>query len=230
MNELNAAVGTPLISMRDIRKIYPHPAGDVVALDGITLDINRGDFIAIMGPSGSGKSTLLNMIGCLDRPTSGELLIAGRNVMELSDDEQTALRRDHIGFVFQTFNLLPLLTTLENVEFPCVLKRGRSSCREICISTLRAVGIEENFFQHRPPELSGGQQQRVAIARALINEPEIILCDEPTGNLDTKMGDQIMQLLMRLNEGGRTIVIVTHDPRIASYAKRRIQMMDGRIV
>ncbi|MDH7593699.1 MAG: ABC transporter ATP-binding protein [Methanomicrobiales archaeon] len=220
----------PLIRMRDVRKVYPHPAGDVVALDGVTLEIGHGDFIAIMGPSGSGKSTLLNLIGCLDLPTSGEVSIEGRNVRDLSDDELTELRRDCIGFVFQTFNLLPLLNVVENVEFPCILKEGSRGCEERFLPVLKAIGIERDLFSHRPSELSGGQQQRVAIARALVNDPRLILCDEPTGNLDTKAGSQVMELLMDLNRRGRTVVVVTHDPRIAAYAKRKIEMMDGRIV
>ncbi|MDI6720074.1 MAG: ABC transporter ATP-binding protein [Methanomicrobiales archaeon] len=225
--------GTAVMQLRDVTKIYPLPGGDVVALNRVSLEIESGDFIAIMGPSGSGKSTLLNLIGCLDVPTSGDLFIRGRNVRDLSDDDLTRLRRDSIGFVFQQFNLIPLLTALENVEFPCTLKegdgKGRGACRDRSRSVLRSVGLDEPLFSHKPAELSGGQQQRVAIARALVNDPEILLCDEPTGNLDTKTGTGIMELLAEMNRKGKTIVMVTHDPRVADYATRRIHLVDGQI-
>jgi len=219
-----------IIQFADVSKIYPLPAGDVVALDHVSLDIRAGEFLAIMGPSGSGKSTLLNLIGCLDTPTSGRLYIKGKEIGSLSDDELTRLRRDHIGFIFQQFNLIPLLNVLENVEFPHLLKERRGGCTDACMEILRAVGLEDELLTHTPAELSGGQQQRVAIARALVNDPEILLADEPTGNLDTKTGTGIMELLATMNRRGKTIIMVTHDPRIAEYARRRIQIVDGRIV
>jgi putative ABC transport system ATP-binding protein len=190
--------GSPLIRLVDVTKAYPLPAGDVTAIDHLSLEVKRGEFVAMMGPSGSGKSTLLNLIGCLDVPTSGDLFLNGVKVRELSDDRLTELRRDTIGFVFQQFNLIPL-------------------------------GLEESLDTHRPSELSGGQQQRVAIARALVNDPDILLCDEPTGNLDTRTGTTIMELLARMNGAGKTIIMVTHDPRVAAYASRRIELEDGRI-
>jgi putative ABC transport system ATP-binding protein len=219
----------PIIRLDAVTKIYPMPAGDVLALDRLSLEIRPGEFIAIMGPSGSGKSTLLNLIGCLDVPTTGDIQVGGRSVRALSDDELTVLRRDHIGFVFQQFNLIPLLTVLENVEFPLILKSRSRVDRERCREVLRAVGLTPDLDTHRPTELSGGQQQRAAIARALVNDPEILLCDEPTGNLDSKTGDTIMALLTDLNRKGKTIIVVTHDPRIAAHAGRTIRMVDGRV-
>jgi putative ABC transport system ATP-binding protein len=219
----------PVIRLDAVTKIYPMPAGDVRALDRLSLEIRPGEFIAIMGPSGSGKSTLLNLIGCLDVPTTGEIQVGGRPVKALSDDELTVLRRDHIGFVFQQFNLIPLLTVLENVEFPLILKSRSRGDRDRCREVLRAVGLTPDLDTHRPAELSGGQQQRAAIARALVNDPEILLCDEPTGNLDSKTGDTIMALLTDLNQKGKTIIVVTHDPRIAGHAGRTIRMVDGRV-
>jgi len=219
----------PIIRLDDVTKLYPMMAGDVLALDHLSLDIMPGEFIAIMGPSGSGKSTLLNLIGCLDVPSTGDIQISGLSVKALSDDELTSLRRDHIGFVFQQFNLIPLLNILENVEFPLILKTRTSGTRERCQEVLRAVGLTPDLYIHRPPELSGGQQQRVAIARALVNDPGILLCDEPTGNLDSKTGDTIMGLLADLNREGKTVLVVTHDPRIAGYAGRTIRMVDGRV-
>jgi putative ABC transport system ATP-binding protein len=219
----------PIIRLEDVTKIYPMPGGDVRALDHLSLDILPGEFIAIMGPSGSGKSTLLNLIGCLDVPTKGDVRVGGRSVKALADDDLTVLRRDHIGFVFQQFNLIPLLTVLENVEFPLILQRHARGGRERCEAVLRAVGLAPDLDTHRPTELSGGQQQRAAIARALVNDPEILLCDEPTGNLDSKTGDTIMALLADLNEQGKTIIVVTHDPRVAGHAGRTIRMVDGRV-
>jgi putative ABC transport system ATP-binding protein len=219
----------PIIRLDGVTKTYPMPAGDVRALDALSLEVMPGEFIAIMGPSGSGKSTLLNLIGCLDVPTDGDIHISGRSVKTLSDDDLTGLRRDHIGFVFQQFNLIPLLNIVENVEFPLILKRRAPGTRERCFEVLGAVGLTPDLYTHRPAELSGGQQQRAAIARALVNDPEILLCDEPTGNLDSKTGDTIMALLVDLNRKGKTILVVTHDPRIAGYAGRTIRMVDGRI-
>ena len=219
----------PIIRLDGVSKTYPMPAGDVRALDALSIDVMPGEFIAIMGPSGSGKSTLLNLIGCLDVPTTGDIHISGLSVKTLSDDDLTNLRRDHIGFVFQQFNLIPLLNILENVEFPLILKRRVAGTRDRCIEVLGAVGLAPDLYTHRPSELSGGQQQRAAIARALVNDPEILLCDEPTGNLDSKTGDTIMALLVDLNRRGKTILVVTHDPRIAGYAGRTIRMVDGRV-
>ncbi|MDG6256509.1 MAG: ABC transporter ATP-binding protein [Methanomicrobiaceae archaeon] len=220
----------PIIRLDHVSKIYPLPFGDVTALDDVSLDVEPGAFIAVMGPSGSGKSTLLNVIGCLDVPTKGDLFITGRNIGELSDDELTDLRRDTLGFIFQQFNLIPLLTVRENVEYPLVLKTRRRESEGLVEALTRRVGLEEELLPHKPSELSGGQQQRVAIARALVNDPEILLCDEPTGNLDTKTGTLIMELLTEVNGQGKTIIMVTHDPRIAEYAHRTINLVDGKIV
>jgi len=220
----------PVIVFRDVVKIYPLPAGDVVALDHVSITVEPGEFIAIMGPSGSGKSTLLNLMGCLDTPTSGYLEIKDRDIGSMNDDELTMLRRDHIGFIFQQFNLIPLLTALENVQYPLILKTGSRECTARCIDILRAMDLDPSLYTHKPAELSGGQQQRVAIARALVNDPDILLADEPTGNLDTKTGSAIMELLRELNEKGKkTIIMVTHDPNVARYAHRTIRIVDGRI-
>ena len=220
----------PVISFDAVTKVYPLPAGDVVALAGIDLAIEEGEFVLVMGPSGSGKSTLLNVMGSLDVPTSGEVTIAGKRISRMDDDELTLMRRDHIGFIFQQFNLIPLLSVVENVEYPLILKGRRDVSRERAEDVLAAVGITESHFTHKPGELSGGQQQRVAIARALINDPDFLLCDEPTGNLDSKTGTAIMELLDRMNrEEGKTVIMVTHDPRMTEYADRTIQMVDGRL-
>jgi putative ABC transport system ATP-binding protein len=220
----------PIIGLDEVSKIYPLPSGDVIALDQVNLAIDEGEFLAVMGPSGSGKSTLLNQIGSLDVPSSGNLSIGGKNIRDMSDRELTSLRLTMIGFVFQKFNLVPLLTAYENVEYPFILKNRKRDEKEGHVSrVLQMVGIDPVLATHRPPELSGGQQQRVAIARALVNDPKILLCDEPTGNLDSENGRQIMAILTRLNGEGRTIIMVTHDPAVASYAQRTIVMQDGRI-
>ncbi len=201
-----------------------------MALAGIDLAIEKGEFVLVMGPSGSGKSTLLNIMGSLDVPTSGEVTIAGRQISRMTDDELTLMRRDHIGFVFQQFNLIPLLSVVENVEYPLILKGRQAGDRERAAEVLAAVGITESHFTHKPGELSGGQQQRVAIARALVNDPDFLLCDEPTGNLDTKTGTAIMDLIARMNrEEGKTVVMVTHDPRMTDYADRTVRIVDGRL-
>ena len=220
---------TPVIALEDVRKIYPLPSGDVHALDGVSLSIGKGEFVAIMGPSGSGKSTLMNQIGCLDVPTSGTVRIEGQDIGILSDHDLTALRRDSIGYIFQKFNLIPLLTAYENVEYPLVLRHRKYDDTGRVQTLLDSVGIDAALAAHRPSELSGGQQQRVAVARALVNEPAILLCDEPTGNLDSKTSTQIMEMLATLNRQGRTVNMVTHDAGTAGYADRTILIEDGRI-
>ena len=216
-----------VIQFEEVVKIYPLRAGDVTALDHISFSVERGEFISIMGPSGSGKSTLLSLMGCLDTPTAGSISMSGRAIRNMSDEELTSFRRDKIGFIFQYFNLFPLLNIIENVSFPQMLRGGvnEEKAREV----LRAVQLDERLFTHTPLELSGGQQQRVAVARALINDPDILLCDEPTGNLDSKTGASIMELMTELNRKGATIIVVTHDPNVANYTNRMIRIVDGRI-
>ena len=221
----------PVIRLEGVTKVYSLPFGDVVALDEVSLSVMPGEFIAIMRPSGSGKSTLLNLIGSLDVQTDGRLFIDGRDTSGLSDDELTELRRDRIGFIFQQFNLIPLLNVFENVEYPMILKTRRSIKKSPkAHDLLLRIGLTDSMLAHKPKELSGGQQQRVAIARALINDPAILLCDEPTGNLDTKTGELIMDLLKEVNASGKTVIMVTHDPEVAAYASRTITIVDGRIV
>ena len=219
----------PVIVLDHVTKVYPLPGGDVVALDDVTLRIDQGEFVAIMGPSGSGKSTLLNQIGCLDVPTEGDLWIAGQNIRTMSDQELTHLRLNTIGFIFQKFNLIPVLTAAENVEYPYLMKHRRSDNNGRVRELLASIGIDEALAQHTPPQLSGGQQQRVSIARALVNDPAILLCDEPTGNLDSRTGGQIMEMLAILNRQGKTIVMVTHDQTVARFATRTISLCDGRV-
>jgi len=219
----------PVIELNDVSKIYPLPSGDVVALDNLSLRIERGEFVAIMGPSGSGKSTLLNQIGGLDVPTSGNLKITGKNIRKMSDTELTDLRLNAIGYIFQKFNLIPLLSAYENVEYPYILKHRCNDTTGRVSRLLADMGIDRKMAKHKPAELSGGQQQRVAVARALVNDPDILLCDEPTGNLDTKTGGQIMDMLTGLNHQGRTVIIVTHDPSIGEQAQRIIRIKDGRL-
>jgi putative ABC transport system ATP-binding protein len=220
----------PVMVFHDVTKVYPLPAGDVTALDKVSFIVNRGEFISVMGPSGSGKSTLLNLMGCLDTATTGDIYISGSRTGDMSDKELTDLRRDRIGFIFQYFNLFPLLNILENVTFPMMLKSQKAVDPEKGRAMLHAVQLDDNLFTHTPMEVSGGQQQRVAIARALINNPDILLCDEPTGNLDSKTGAGIMELMSELNRKGTTIIMVTHDQNIASYSRRTIRIADGRIV
>ena len=219
----------PVIALDRVTKVYPLPSGDVVALDNISLAINAGEFVTIMGPSGSGKSTLLNQIGCLDVPTSGNLSLAGRDVRAMNDRELTDLRLTTIGYIFQKFNLIPLLTAYENVEYPYLMKHRKNDDTGRVRRLLAQVGIDEALAAHKPPQLSGGQQQRVAIARALVNDPAILLCDEPTGNLDSQTGVQIMEVLAELHRKGRTIIMVTHERDIAAYAERTITIRDGRV-
>jgi putative ABC transport system ATP-binding protein len=221
----------PFIEAKEITKIYKLGDVEVNALRGVSLEVERGDFLAIMGPSGSGKSTLMNILGCLDRPTSGEYTFNGRNINRLGKDELAEIRNQHIGFVFQGFNLLPRTSALENVELPMLYNSTRSSERKRkAIEALHLVGLE-GFEKNNPNQLSGGQQQRVAIARALVNEAAVLIADEPTGNLDTKSSAEIMDLFVRLNQGSSiTIILVTHESDIAAYSRRIIRFLDGKIV
>ncbi len=221
---------TPLIRLVDVTKTYHLESGDFTALYNVSLDIMDNDFVAIMGPSGSGKSTMMNQLGILDVPTTGNLYIEGRDVAAMSNLERTHLRRDAIGYIFQKFYLIPLLSAYENVEYPLILKNKQRDTTGRASAMLDAVGIDREKGEHRPNQLSGGQQQRVAIARALVNDPKILLCDEPTGNLDRKTGLQIMEILCDLQKKGKTVILVTHDPKVAEYAQRTIRLDDGRIV
>ncbi len=216
-----------MIDIENITKDYVMGEEIVRALRGVTLQIRRNEYLAVMGPSGSGKSTLMNMLGCLDTPTSGHYEFNGRNVADMDDDELAAIRNREIGFVFQTFNLLPRATSLRNVELPLIYAgMDRESREERATQALTDVGLGDRI-QHKPNELSGGQRQRVAIARALVNDPSIILADEPTGNLDSKTGEEIMALLEDLYHRGHTIILVTHERDIAAHARRTIHLRDG---
>lgn len=217
------------IRLRDIKKIYKMGGQELAALNGINLDIKRGEFAALMGPSGSGKSTLMNILGCLDRPTLGSYELEGKEVAHLSDDELAVMRNKHIGFVFQNFNLLSRISSLENVALPLVYAGvGASERRKRAQEVLEAVGLGDRAG-HLPNELSGGQRQRVAIARALVNNPEIIMADEPTGNLDTKSTKEIMEIFQEMHGRGKTIILVTHEPEIAVCANRQLLVRDGVI-
>ena len=219
-----------MISLSNITKTYRMGEMDITVLDGVSLTVRRGELIAIMGPSGSGKSTLMNVIGCLDRPTRGSYRFEDREISSLTDDELASIRNVKIGFVFQTFNLLPRFSALKNVEVPLIYSGVPARLRTArAVPLLESVGLKDRM-QHRPTELSGGQQQRVAIARALVNNPPLLLADEPTGNLDSRSGAEILHLLTGLNEKGVTIIIVTHDPNVAVRCKRIINLKDGRIV
>ena len=230
MNDLAAdAIGDLVASVRDVTKVYRLRGEDVKALAGVSLDFFHGDFVAIMGTSGSGKSTLLNLLGCLDRPTTGQYFLGGRDVATLDDESLSRVRGRYLGFVFQSYNLIQQLSVVENIMVPLAYQRPqRPGAKDLCVRLAELVGLAGRLG-HRPNQLSGGQQQRVAIARALVNNPHVILADEPTGNLDTATSMEIMDLLDALNRAGRTIVMVTHEPDIAARCKKVISLRDGRV-
>jgi putative ABC transport system ATP-binding protein len=222
-------VATLAASIRDLKKDYVLSGETVHALRGVSFDVPEGDYISIMGPSGSGKSTLLNLLGCLDRPTAGSYFLGGEDVARMNDDQLSETRATRIGFVFQSFNLLPALTVVENIEMPLYYSGGiNAEARQRCIELARLVGLGQRL-DHRPAQLSGGQQQRVAIARSLVNNPRFMLADEPTGNLDTATTVEILDLLERLNDEGRTIILVTHETEVAERTARTIMLRDGII-
>jgi putative ABC transport system ATP-binding protein len=219
-----------IIELQKVTKIYKLDEVEVVGVKDINLKIKKGEFVCIMGPSGSGKSTLLHLIGCLDKPTYGKVFIDGIDVSKMSEDELAEIRKNKIGFVFQFFNLYPTLNALENIELPMIIaEKDKEYRRKRAIELLKIVGMEK-FKDHFPSELSGGQRQKIAIARALANDPPIILADEPTGNLDSKSGKEVMEIFKKLNEEGKTIVVVTHNKEVAKYAERIIYLKDGKII
>ena len=215
----NVATQTKVVQARNVSKVFKRDAFEVKALDDVSIEIAKGEFLALMGPSGSGKTTLLNMIAAIDRPTTGELLVLGQNIFSFSDTQSAKWRNEHIGYVFQTFNLIPVLTAFENVELPLLLTKLHSQQRrEHVMTALKLVGLEERVH-HLPKQLSGGQEQRVAIARAIVSDPTLLLADEPTGDLDSHSATEVLEILKRLNEDfHKTVVMVTHDPHAASYA------------
>ena len=219
MTETKATTGTKVVQAHKVTKIFKREAFEVKALDEVSIDIAQGEFLALMGPSGSGKTTLLNMIAAIDRPTSGELLVMGDNIFRFNDAQSARWRNEHVGYVFQTFNLIPVLSAFENVEMPLLLtKLSPSQRRDHVMTALKLVGLEDRVH-HLPKQLSGGQEQRVAIARAIVSDPTLLLADEPTGDLDSHSASEVLEILKRLNEGfQKTIVMVTHDPHAASYA------------
>ena len=219
----------PVIETRSLSRVYPMGSVEVHALRDASLQVEQGEFVALMGSSGSGKSTLLHLLGCLDEPTSGSYILEGRRVEVLSRDQRAQVRNERIGFVFQTFNLLARVSALENVTLPLLYRGRQENVRERALDALERVGLDQRAG-HKPMELSGGEQQRVAIARAIVTNPAIILADEPTGNLDSRTGEEIMQLLTELNQEGSTLLIVTHDAKIAAFAHRTLQMEDGEIL
>ena len=221
----------PVIDIRNVHRIYESTAGYTHALKGVSLQVSHGEFLCIMGPSGSGKSTLMNTLGCLDTPTSGTFILEGVDVSTLDDDELAELRATRLGFVFQSFNLLPRATVLRNVMLPLIY----SDCpvgerEERAVRALQAVSLPEAYYDHRSNELSGGQMQRVAIARALVNDPAVILADEPTGNLDSATGEMVLRTFRRLRDEGKTIVLITHDPDVAAWADRTVHIRDGKLL
>ncbi len=219
----------PMISVKELRKTYIMGAEKVHALQSITMDIEKNEYLALMGPSGSGKSTLMNLLGCLDTPSSGKYYLNGTNVSTMTDSELAEIRNKEIGFVFQTFNLLPRLTALENVALPLVYAGiSKSKRREMAMNALESVSLADRVT-HKPNELSGGQRQRVAIARALVNNPSIILADEPTGNVDSKTSEEIMGLFEKIHQNGNTVIVVTHERDIAKHAHRIIRLIDGKV-
>ena len=220
----------PVIDIRGIHRIFESDAGFAHVLHNITFSVQQGEFVAITGPSGSGKSTLMNILGCLDTPTSGTYLLEGLNVAELDDDELAEVRATRIGFVFQSFNLLPRMSVLDNVMLPLAYTQAPRFQREMmAVHALQAVGLPVDLYDHRTNELSGGQMQRVAIARALVNDPAIILADEPTGNLDSHTGRMVLETFHRLKDTGKTIVLITHDSHVAAEADRIVSIRDGRL-
>jgi putative ABC transport system ATP-binding protein len=226
--ETNRADGD-LIDIRDVRKVYVMGTTEVHALAGVSLSIRKGEYVAVMGPSGSGKSTLMNVVGCLDTPSSGSYKLRGTEIRERDDDELARIRNQEIGFIFQTFNLLPRADALHNVELPLIYAgRAAKERRERAMAVLEMVGLKDRMH-HRPSELSGGQRQRVAIARALVNKPSLVLADEPTGNLDSKTGLEIMALLDEIHRQGNTVILVTHEEDVAAQAHRIVRLRDGRI-
>ncbi|HOO56586.1 MAG TPA: ABC transporter ATP-binding protein [bacterium] len=216
-----------VIKTNNLKKIYRLGDSEVRALDDVSISIEQGEMVGVIGPSGSGKSTLMNILGCLDKPDSGEYYLSGDNVAELDKDRLAEIRNQRIGFVFQSFNLLPRMSALDNVELP-LLYSGKRNTKQLAEKALADVGLADRMH-HEPNQLSGGQRQRVAVARSLVNDPSIVLADEPTGNLDSKTSDEMMLLLEELNSQGRTIIIVTHDPDVASRCARSIHMIDGKV-
>ncbi len=231
MNPTVAPAATKVVQVRGVSKIFKRDAFEVKALEDVSIEIGSGEFLALMGPSGSGKTTLLNMIAAIDRPTSGELLVMGDNVFRLNDRQVARWRNEHIGYVFQTFNLIPVLTAFENVELPLLLtKLSAAQRKEHVMTALTLVGLQDRA-DHLPKQLSGGQEQRVAIARAIVTDPTLLLCDEPTGDLDSHSATEVLEILKRLNEdSNKTIVMVTHDPHAASYAHTTRHLEKGMLL